>query len=377
MHIALGGWFGGRPDTGSGQYVRRLLPTLVAAHPEVNFTLFAPALPEDVPVAANLHVVTLPTPGGALGKVWWEQVALPRAARRCGATVLHVPYWAGPWRAALPVIVTIHDLIPLLLPAYRGGPGVRLYTALVSATARRASHVLTDSESARHDIVRHLRIPAARVTVVPLAVEPDYRPDSALEDAEVWAQLGITPGYVLYLGGFDVRKNVAGALAAFAQVRRGLPTARLVVAGKLPERDTPFAPDPRRQAREAGLTAEVVHFTGFVAESAKPALYRGARAFVFPSRYEGFGLPVLEALACGVPVVVSQATSLPEVVGDAGVQVAPDDRAGLAAALLRLLTDAAYHADLTQRATRQAARFSWTETAAATFAVYAEASVEL
>lgn len=371
MHIALGGWFWDRPETGSGQYLRRLLAALGAAHPEATFSLFLPR-PTDEAFSANVAPRALSAPRGALGKVWWEQVQLPRAAARLGADLLHVPYWAGPVASALPTVVTIHDLIPLLLPVYRGGPGVRLYTALVSASAGRATRILTDSEASRADIVRELAVPAARVRAVWLAADPAYCPEPQPDDHVILGRLGLQPGYLLYLGGFDVRKNLSAVMAAFAWVYRQFPDSRLVVAGRLPETDTPFAPDPRRLAREAGLPEAAVCFTGFVAEADKPALYRGTRAFLFPSRYEGFGLPALEALACGAPVVGSDAASLPEVVGNAGVLTDPDDVAGMAGALLQLCSDDAFHAELARRALRQAARFSWAATAAATFEVYQE-----
>jgi glycosyltransferase involved in cell wall biosynthesis len=177
---------------------------------------------------------------------------------------------------------------------------------------------------------------------------------------------------VLYLGGFDVRKNVAAALAAY---RRAGPLigaeCPLVIAGRLPERDTPFAPDPRRLARELEVE-RFVRFVGFVDEDDKPALYRGAAAFVFPSRHEGFGLPPSEALACGTPVVGSETASLPEIVGDAGMLFPPDDAEGMAGALIRLATSDVFRAELSRRALARAARFSWERTVRGTLAAYRE-----
>lgn len=374
MRIALSGWFEDRPETGSGQYLRRLLSSLARLHPDVTWVLLAP--PEHVRgqlALPGVHFLPLPAPPGPLGKVWWEQVTLPHAARRLGVELLHVPYWAPPLAARLPTVVTVHDLIPLLLQDYRGGPAVRLYTALVRSATPRVTLLLTDSEASRADIARHLRVAPGRVRVIPLAADVVYRPAAGIEDGAILRKLGLQPGYILYLGGFDRRKNLRAVFQTFARVREALgEAARLVVAGKLPVEDSDFAPDPRRLRREAGLPETAVHFTGFVSEEAKPALYRSARTFLYPSRYEGFGLPPLEALACGVPVVGSDATSLPEVVGDAGVLTAPDDIAGMAGALLQLLTDEAFHVDLRCRALRQAARFSWEATAEATFAAYRE-----
>ncbi|TFG71619.1 MAG: glycosyltransferase family 1 protein [Anaerolineales bacterium] len=185
--------------------------------------------------------------------------------------------------------------------------------------------------------------------------------------------MSIEPGYIFYLGGFDKRKNLSAVIRAFAIVKGACDETVLVIAGKLPQEDTPFTPDPRRLAAEAGLPQNSVRFLGFVPESAKPALYRGARLFIFPSEYEGFGYPPLEALACGTPVVGSHTASMPEIVGDAGVLLAPSDTEGLAGAMIHILTDDGYHAELRHRAINQAAKFSWQRTAVLTFDAYHQA----
>ncbi len=373
MRVIFNGWFWHRLETGSGQYLRQLLAALAQVAPESEWTVLLPARSAAATREQRLWLCYLPAIDSHLGKVWWEQVTVPWAARRFKADVLHVPYWAPSLTSPVPAVVTIHDLIPLLLPAYRGGLGGRVYTALVSATAPRAALLLTDSEAARTDIVQHLRTPAERVRTIPLAPNARYSPDALAADADALADLGLRPGYALYVGGFDVRKNLRATLAAFARVQPAAPDARLVVVGKLPPRDTAFTPSPRRLAQEAGIAPESVVFTGFVPEDKLPALYRGARAFLFPSRYEGFGLPPLEAMACGTPVVASAMASLPEVVGEGGILVAPDDVAGLAAALARLLTDDAFYQEKRQAALAQAARFSWETTARLTLESYAAA----
>ncbi len=394
MRVALSGWFWDRPETGSGQYLRYLVAALAGYAPASQFTVLTPIPPSpEVACASNVEFLVVPGKNTNLGKVWWEQVPLPKSARQLGVDVLHVPYWAPPLRAALPTVVTVHDLIPLLLKPYRGRSLVRLYTVFVRAASPRATLILTDSEASRRDIVEYLNVSPDRVQTVYLAVDRIYKPlgspdgtgeegseASSLrcevfvaEDAAVLAQLGVQPGYVLYLGGFDVRKNVGGVCAAFARAVETAPDARLVIAGKLPAVDSAFTPDPRRLAREAGIPEERVHFVDFVPEADKPALYRGARVFIFPSIYEGFGLPPLEALACGTPVVGSRTASLPEVIREGGVLLDPADVDGMAAALVRLLTDDAFHAELRRRAIQRAARFTWETTARETFAAYQKA----
>ncbi len=377
MRIGLNAWFLGQETTGSGQYLHHLLNELAAAdHP---FTLFTNPTQPSEPASLALPVsrfqrIALSTPFDGrsenLTKLWFEQVAVPRAARRLGLHLLHVPYWGSPLRPTMPTVVTVHDIIPLLLPAYRGGPLVRAYTRLAAAAARRAAFVLTDSLASQQDIVRHLGVPAHRVRAVPLAADPRFRPptDVALLTT-VRQKYRLPDRYLLYLGGFDRRKNVPLVLQAFARLLAELPPARLVLAGRLPLQDSDFFPDPRRIAQALSL-GDAVQFIGWVPEDEKPALYASAVAFVFPSHYEGFGLPPLEAMACGTPVIGSTAASLPEVIGDGGLLVAPDDAAGLAGAMSRLWRDDALRAALSQQALAQAAGFSWPRVARETQAVY-------
>jgi glycosyltransferase involved in cell wall biosynthesis len=376
MRVALSGWFWDRPETGSGQYLRYLTAALAKHAPASQFVVLTPTPPTpEFACAPNVEFIVIPGKRTNPGKVWWEQVSLPRMARTLGVDVLHVPYWAPPISTALPTVVTVHDLIPLLLKPYRGGPLVRLYTAVVCATSPRATLLLTDSEASRRDIVEHLNVSPDRVQTVYLAVDGRYSDLSGFEkpDRSVLEELGVQPGYVLYLGGFDIRKNVHGVCAAFARAVQAVPDAHLVIAGKLPAVDSEFTPDPRRLAQEAGIPEERVHFVDFVPEEAKPVLYRQARVFIFPSIYEGFGLPPLEALACGTPVVGSRTASLPEVVREGGVLIDPADIEGMTAALIRLLTDDAFHAELHRRALQRAARFNWETTARETYAAYEKA----
>jgi glycosyltransferase involved in cell wall biosynthesis len=377
MRIVVNGWFWDAPTTGSGQYVRRLVTALAALEPSLELVVLLPyVLPLDAAGPADhARIILVPHPTGRTNvhKVWWEQITVPGLAQRMNADLLHVPYWAPPASRAVPTVVTVHDLIPLLLPAYRGNAMVRLYTALVSATTPRARMVLTDSEASRSDIVEHLHLPDRTVRAIHLAVDENFTAGPGPRDRRIREKLRCPPRYSLYLGGFDVRKNLRALFGAFSTTRRACEDAKLVVAGRLPTSDTAFTPDPRRLAREATIPDEAVHFLGFVLEEDKPALLRGARVFLFPSTYEGFGYPPLEALACGTPVVGSDQSSIPEVVGNAGVLLPPQDVQGMAGALIQLLVDDEFHAALKSNAVQQAQKFSWKRTAAETLDGYAAA----
>jgi glycosyltransferase involved in cell wall biosynthesis len=389
MQVAINATFWHQPATGSGQYLRQLAQALVELEPSLEPALVMPG--------RGLHVQTyavrgpqpaIPEPHlSNLSKLLFEQVTFPRTARQLGVSLAHVPYFAPALFPTTPTVVTIHDLIPLILPAYRGSWLVRLYMRLVALAAPRATAIIADSECSRRDVVRLLGIPPERVHVVYLAADERFRPltpspsprwergveahgHAPLLDA-VHQKYRLPERHVLYLGGFDQRKNLSGLLAAYARVVKETPDVPpLAVAGQLPERDSEFSPDPRRLAREAGLEPANVRFIGWVDEADKLALYSAALVFVFPSRYEGFGLPVLEAMACGVPVIASNAASLPEVVGTAGLLVAPDDLAGLAEAISRVIRDPALAAELRAHSLAQAAQFSWRRCAEETLAVY-------
>ncbi|TFG71620.1 MAG: hypothetical protein E4H27_04245 [Anaerolineales bacterium] len=170
MRVALNGWFWNRQETGSGQYLRRLTNALSSYVPESEFLIFVPG-EQPKETLPHTKLIFVPVKQSALQKVWWEQVIIPRLAVKYHADVLHIPYWAPPVGAQLPTVTTVHDLIPLLLPEYRGGLRVRLYTALVSAATPRASMVLTDSQASQLDIQQNLRIPDTRIRAIHLAVD--------------------------------------------------------------------------------------------------------------------------------------------------------------------------------------------------------------
>jgi glycosyltransferase involved in cell wall biosynthesis len=304
---------------------------------------------------------------GALAKFVWEQHGVLRAARAAGVQAIHVPYFGPPLRAPLPLIVTVHDLIMLALPEHRGPLAYRVYTRLALAGARRADLVLADSEATRRDLERFGGISPERVVVVPLGHDERLAELASAAELAAYRAARQLPGrFILYLGGFDARKNVPLLLRAAARAGDW----PVVIAGEPPPPRPPLYPDLRPAAAALG---ERLIWLGRVPETDKRLLYQAATVFCYPSRYEGFGLPVLEAMAAGTPVVAANATSVTEVAGDACELVPPDDEEALAAALTRLMTDDGRRADLRQRGRERARCFTWERTARETAAAYQRA----
>jgi glycosyltransferase involved in cell wall biosynthesis len=368
MRVALNGWFWDQPHTGSGQYLRALAARLA---PAIEPVLILPQHAENAAgpdLRATCYVARSPASRSDLGKVHFEQIAFPRACRAVRAALAHVPYWAPPLRSPIPIVVTVHDLIPLLMPGYRASALARLYTALVRTATAGAARVITDSASSRASAIQHLGLPPGRVRTIYLGVGPEYRPANTFgPEPELQRKYNLPDGYVLYLGGFDPRKNVAGLLAgwtwAAGAIGEGYP---LVIAGEAPD---------EVKARAAELqVADSVRFVGRVAEADKPALYQGAACFVYPSRFEGFGLPVLEAMACGTPVVTTSGGSLAEVAGDAAYLVSPDDARSIGAGIIATVVQENLAEDLRQKGLAQARKFTWERTALETIEMYGEAA---
>jgi glycosyltransferase involved in cell wall biosynthesis len=379
MKIGIATLFFRHPASGSGQYLIQLLNALAQVAPEHEYILVGPdpltdSVQQQLQAPFPRHVQPV---SGLLGrhpsleKMTWEQWTGPDAARRLGVDVLHVPHFAPPlFTGKLPVVVTIHDVIPLRLPLYRASAKARVYARVVARAARQATLVITISQHARQDIIDTLHIPAERIRVISQGVSEDLRP---VQDAEARARYGLTGRYVFYLGGLDARKNVPQLVRAFARLyqRLGDPGLQLLISGNPDTHSGPLFPDPRPVGAELGMSGQILY--RFVEDCDKAALYSGASVFVFPSLYEGFGLDPLEAMACGAPVVCSNRTSLPEVVGDAALTVDPEDLPALVEAMARVLTSPALSADLKARGLARARLFDWRTTASQTLAVYTQA----
>ncbi|HEY77313.1 MAG TPA: glycosyltransferase family 4 protein [Thermoflexia bacterium] len=358
---------------GIGRYVANLAHAMVPLlDPSERLILLrdpTSASPWDLDALSGerVEVVDLPVSPFSLRQQW----SVPRLLVRVEADLYHSPYYLMPYRPGLPTLLTVYDLIPLLFPQHVSLRARLLFQGTMSLALRTATGVVTISEVSRRDLMRIYRLPQSRVSVIPLAADPIFSPRPPAEVSALRHKYGLPDQYILYLGSNKPHKNLVRLIEAWALVtehgirntEHGVCTT-LVVAGAW----DPRYPEPRQRAESLGLGN--VRWLGPVPESDLPALYAGATAFVFPSLYEGFGLPVLEAMACGVPVLCSNVSSLPEVAGDAAVIFDPTDPEAIADALLRVLGDADLRADLRDRGLRRARMFSWEQSARATLALY-------
>lgn len=350
--------------TGTERYSYELLAAL-ARHDSLNtYSLYCNGRPAALPLLrGNFRLRNIPAPR------LWTHARLGLEMLQAPPDVLFVPAHVLPIIHPPASVVTIHDLGYLAFPTthtFARRVELHLTTRWNAHAARR---VIAISQATRADLIRHYRVPAAKISVVYHGLGDGFRPvtDAAVLAAVRARYVPGTAPYLLSLGTVQPRKNLVRLIDAFAQVARsaaGPGGLRLVLAGRRGWRTAAI----EQRAAAVGV-ADQVHFAGYVDDADLPALLSGALAFALPSLYEGFGLPVLEAMACGTPVLTSTTSALPEVAGPAALLVDPTDTAAIAQGLARLVEDAALRADLRRQGVEQAARFSWERCAAETLHV--------
>lgn len=361
---------------GIGRYTQGLVAGLAAqsVRPDVTLLLAADV---DRTVYASLPFPSRRLPLSSRQQaILWHRLRLPLPLEWLAGQfdLVHSPDFVLPPLRRARGVITVHDLSFLRVPEC-AQPSLAAYLRRAApAATRRAQCILADSHSTRRDLIELLQIEPQRIEVVYPGIGPHYRPITAEEQAEqrhtVATRYRLDHPFILSVGTLEPRKNYAHLISAYARLRRqtDLPERLVIAGGKGWLTEGIFA-----QVEREGV-APFVQFLGYVPESDLPTLYSLANLFVFPSRHEGFGIPIIEALACGAPVVCANNSSLPEAAGDAALLTDADDPAGLAAAMERALTDQPWRAEMRRRGFNQAARFTWQASAAQLLGAYHKAA---
>jgi len=355
-------------DYGIGTYVRNIVTQLARLDHDTEYVLIS--RPDDLEFTRGLGANFRGVVSTAGNYSVREQFGIPSIVRRERADLFHAPHYVLPPLLSCPSVVTIHDCIHLMFPQYL--PNRLAYTyarAFMWMATHRSSHVLTVSEASKRDILRFYRIPPEKITVAYNAIDDRFHQRPAAEDiARVQERFQLHDPFVLYVGNIRPHKNIERLIEAFALVRTGpLASTKLLIIG-----DEISKYPTLRRAVHQGKLHKHVRFLGFVGDQTLAALYRLATVFAFPSLYEGFGLPPLEAMASGTPVVTSNVSSLPEVVGDAAILVDPREPTAIAHGLRRALLDASLREQMRTRGLARAGHYSWAQTTETILRIYRE-----
>jgi glycosyltransferase involved in cell wall biosynthesis len=360
------------PVTGIGRYAIELVRALRASQPTVEVVLIKPFEETIAGLDREDPVVRLPGTRRLPALMSFGPVAIAVVARRFALDIVHDPTGVSPFLvprrlARFARVTTIHDMVPFVHPETHERLTNLLFRHYIPHTLPFVDRIITDSNASERDIVRFFRVRPDRVATIPCGVSPRFGPRAASQIFDALSRYGIVPPYLLTVGALQARKNLETLLESFARLRlEGLPHRLVVVGRKAWKSEGIF-----RRLDDLGLGDAVV-LTGYVDDADLPALYTGAACFVFPSIYEGFGLPPLEAMACGVPVVTSNTSSLPEVVGDAAIMVDPHDVGGFVAAIRQIVDQPALADELRARGLERARRLTWERAAAAHASLYHE-----
>ena len=363
MHVVLDARTATDHFPGIGRYVVNLAKALKRIAPDLPLSLFH----EPSAKGGRLALPNLPlNPCSVSPFSIRQQWILPRQLREKQATLYHSPYYLMPYRPGIPTVVTFYDMIPLVHPKFFSPSQRLLFRGTHLLASRAATCIIAVSEATRADLIRHIRVPREKIVVIPLGVDGHFHPRGREEIIQVRRKYGLPENYLLYVGTNKPHKNLERLVDAIRRMETTLPShVKLVIAGPWDRRYD----GAKKVANAAGLK-DRVQFVGRIDEADLPALYSCALLFVFPSLREGFGLPVLEAMACGTPVVCSNGSALSEVAGEAAYLINPEDTHHLADGIDRVLGDEDLRHELAERGLKRAKLFTWEKTAEKTLTLY-------
>lgn len=352
-------------SAGINWYIHNLLHHLPKADPQIGYTIFLNERRYTAEPGVHLQFSRLPAQRPPV-RILWEQAIQPWVVRQAGVNLVHGPAFVGALASRCPFIITVHDLSFLLYPQNFRRFNRSYLRTLTRLSARRARRVIAVSESTKRDLVQHYGLSPTRIDTIHNGVDPCFRPLPSDQVADFRTKQGLPEQFILFVGTLEPRKNIVRLVEAYAQLPKPRPSLMLI-GGKGWLYEEIFA-----RVEALGLSDQV-HFVGYIPADELPWWYNAAVLFAYPSLYEGFGLPLLEAMACGTPVITSTASSLPEVVGDAGQMVDPVDTESLTGAMEQVLTDKDVREKMRVAGLARAQGFSWEETARRTVDSYRKA----
>ena len=349
MYVGLDGIALTQPKTGVGHYTFELARALAGIASDDKFELIVP-------------------PRHSLRRRYWSQIGLPLYINRVRLDLFHGTNYNIPLWNRCPNVLTIHDLSLLLWPQTHERSLVRRARRRLPMMARAARAIIVPSQAVKREVCDHLQIDSRKIAVIPEAAREAFQQIATTETESVRRRLAIEDDFILFVGTIEPRKNLLTLVRAFEEiVRSDSRRPQLVIAGATGW----LSQDVFAYVQAAGIS-DRIRFVGYLADHDLRALYSACRTFVYPSLYEGFGLPLLEAMACGAPVITSDTPSIRETVGEAALLVSPTDSSGLTQAIVRLLDNAAERQERSVAGMRHVRKFSWEKTARATLDLYRE-----
>jgi glycosyltransferase involved in cell wall biosynthesis len=353
---------------GAGNYIIQFVKALAKMDLDYEIVVFAQKSKRDlfdIPNDENLHWVIVPDKS-PMYRLIWEQTTFPRLVRRAELDLLHSLHYTQPVLLGCPSIVTIHDMTFFLFPDLHTRSKRMFFPFAIRSSVRRADALIAISESTRQDSIRLLGVSPQKIFTTQLGITDEFR---VVKDNELLVKVrekyDLPEAFVLYVGLVEPRKNIPFLIRAYKSlVDEGI-KHNLVIVGRIGW----MSQEVFKQIEELGLE-DRVQFTGYMPQDDLPMVYNLASLFVYPTKYEGFGLPALEAMACGTPVVTTAISSLPEIVGDAGMLIPPGDEQALAGAMAEVLSDPSLYNQLRTRGLQRSEHFTWERTAQETLKVY-------